>query len=125
LILSGVGVKASSTGVYINLIESHKQIWVQEHCLAIPAMTIFTGAVVFFKGNAKDKCLFILFGLVGIFLLNTLRLMSVSIAYIYLSPYMFVVHHSFVYVIITYGFIFFMITKWMDRTIIKANSNPQ
>ncbi len=115
-LLSLFGLLAKGDGINVDLLVSHKQIWVQEHCLAIPAMVVFTGAILSFKGKFKSKIRFILLGLVGIFFINLMRLMFVSVAWVYLSAYFFNLHHTFIYAAATYGFIFLMIVCWVKRT---------
>jgi exosortase/archaeosortase family protein len=119
-ILSVFGMYASADGININLLASHRQIWVQDHCVAIPVMVIFIGSVIFFKGEWRDKVKFLAVGLAGIFCINIIRLIFVCIAWVYLTPYFFNLHHSFIYVVATYGFVFFMITRWMNHIIAKS-----
>ena len=114
-ILSLFGMYTSVDGININLLAYNKQIWVLEHCLAIPAMVVFTGTVVFFKGSIRDKVWFIPLGLVGIITLNLLRLTMVSVAWVHLTPYFFYFHHTFIYAIGTYAFILFLLVWWMKR----------
>ena len=116
-ILSLGGMSTNADGININLLASNKQIWVEEHCLAIPAMVVFTGTVLAFKGSPKDKAWFIPVGLVGIIVINIIRLIFVSLAWVYLTPYFFNLHHSLIYAVITYGFIFLMLRWWMKRQI--------
>ena len=122
-ILSFFGMAASADGININLLETHRQVWVQDHCLAIPAIVVFVGSVIFFKGKAKDKLLFILTGLLGIILINLIRIIFVAVAFAKLTSLFFNLNHSLIYVIVTYGFIFYMIARWMNRTIDKTESN--
>lgn len=110
-------MSTNADGININLLASNKQIWVEEHCLAIPAMVVFTGTVLAFKGSPKDKAWFIPVGLVGIIVINIIRLIFVSLAWVYLTPYFFNLHHSLIYAVITYGFIFLMLRWWMKRQI--------
>ena len=118
-VLSILGMKVSAVGININLLVSNKQVWVQEHCLAIPAMIVLISAVVFFKGSFKEKAPFLLIGLLGIAFINIVRLVFLSLAWVYLSASFFKINHSLIYVVAMYGFIFFMIVKWMNRTIEK------
>lgn len=120
LVLSFFGMKASAAGININLLTSNKQIWVQEHCLAIPAMVVFCGGVIFFRGSFRPKASFLVSGLAGIILINILRLVFLSLAWVYLKPYFFKINHSLIYVLAMYGFIFYMLVKWMDRSIVKS-----
>jgi exosortase/archaeosortase family protein len=122
-ILSLFGMKASSNGINIDLLESNRRVWVQDHCLAIPAIVVFIGSVVFFKGTAKDKLRFILIGLMGIILINMIRIIFVAVAFANFTDFYFNLNHSLIYVVITYGFIFYMIARWMNRTIEKTESN--
>lgn len=122
-ILSSFGMAASADGININLLETHRQVWVQDHCLAIPAIVVFVGSVIFFKGSVKDKLRFIIIGLIGIIIINTVRLIFVAVAFAKLTELFFNLNHSLIYVIVTYGFIFYMIARWMNRTIEKVDGN--
>jgi len=122
-ILSLFGMKASADGININLLASHKQVWVQDHCLAIPAIVVFIGSVVFFKGTAKDKLRFILTGLIGIIFINMIRIIFVAVAFVNFTEFYFNLNHSLIYLVVTYGFIFYMIARWMNRTIDKTENS--
>jgi len=122
-ILSLFGMRSNSSGININMLVSNKQVWVQEHCLAIPAMIVFTGAVIFFAGEWKDKMIFIVTGLTGIVLINLLRLVFLSLAWVYLPSYFFKINHSLIYVVAMYGFIFYMVVRWMNRILPKQPVN--
>lgn len=106
---------AKGIDIYISSVSITKVVWVQEHCLAIPAMVIFTATVALFKGKVKDKVWFIPLGLLGIVMINLMRLFFLSLAWLYLSPYFFKMHHSYIYVILTYGFIFLLLRWWIIR----------
>ncbi|MBL7800348.1 MAG: archaeosortase/exosortase family protein [Chitinophagales bacterium] len=110
------GQKAYSSGINIYLAQQ-KEIWVQEHCLAIPAKVIFVGSILSFHGKWKDKFLFIVIGLMGIILINIARLIFVSLAWLYFPLYFFDMNHSLIYAVLAYGFIFFMIRWWIKRQI--------
>ena len=122
LLLSSLGMNVSATGIAVDLINSRNVVLVQDHCLAIPAMVIFVGSVVFFRGTYRDKLPFLLIGLAGIVLINALRLVFVALALIYLPPFYFVINHSYAYVFLTYSFIFFMITRWMDMVTARTDT---
>lgn len=116
---------AFADGININLTEYNKQIWVQEHCLAIPAMVVFTGTVLLVKSPPAQKLWFIPLGLGGIVLINTLRLVFVSLAWVHLSGHFFNLHHSFIYTVVTYSFIFFMLAWWINRNTAVAPATQQ
>lgn len=115
-ILSAVGIPAFHRDYAIILIPSGKQVRVAEHCLAIPAMVIFTAAVLIFRGKFLSKILFIPVGIAGIVIINICRLLLVSYAFLNYGPFFFMLHHSIIYVVLTYGFIFYMMKKWIDHT---------
>jgi len=115
-ILSFFGMASTADGININLLKSGRQIWVKNHCLAIPASIVFLGSVIFFKGQWQEKIGFITLGMLGIILINLLRLVFTCIAWVYLSERYFELNHSFIYVVITYGFIFAMIAWWINRS---------
>jgi exosortase/archaeosortase family protein len=115
-ILTIGGLKATASSININLVASNKQVWVQEHCLAIPAIVVFCGAILLFKGRWSEKAMFLAIGLSGIICINLLRLILVSVAFVQFSPHIFRLMHSYVYAIVTYAFIFGLVAWWMNRT---------
>ena len=110
---------AHSDGISIcfNSGTNYRVVLVQEHCLAIPAMVIFTATVLFFPGSWKKKAWFWPIGLFGIVMINVVRIVLVCLAWMHLTPYFFNLHHSVIYVVLTYGFIFLMMRWWMDYII--------
>lgn len=114
-LLQVAGLQNKVSGIDILMTESNRMVMVQEHCLAIPAMVVFTGSIVFFNGSFRSKLRFITAGILGIVLINVLRLAFVCWAWVYLSASFFNLHHSLIYTTITYGFIFLMIKYWIDR----------
>ena len=113
--LKGLGVDVSVTGITISLVKSGRDLWVQEHCLAIPAVVVFTGTVIVLNGTPKDKAWFMPLGIAGIVFINIIRLVFVALAWNYLSPYYFKMHHTIIYACVTYGFIFLIIRWWILR----------
>ncbi|MBS1686797.1 MAG: hypothetical protein JSS76_18815 [Bacteroidetes bacterium] len=101
--------------IYITAGPTMKVVMVQDHCLAIPAMVIFAATVIFFKGTWTDKLWFIPVGLLGVALINLVRLVFVCLTFLYASDYYFRINHSFVYVALCYSFIFAMLAWWIRR----------
>lgn len=116
-VLSAGGLASVAEGININLLASNRQIYVQEHCLAIPAMVLFTGVVFCFAGGLATKLRFIALGLTGIVLINILRLVFVSIAWVYCSERFFEINHSYIYVFVTYSFIFAMLAYYIKKAV--------
>jgi len=100
--------------------KSHNIILVEEHCLAFPAMVLFTGSILFFKGDWKAKLWFIPMGLIAIVVINLLRLILLCITFEHFSRQYFEINHSYIYVALTYGLIMLLIIWWMDKFISGA-----
>lgn len=114
-ILNLFGEQTYQWDFYVIYAQSGRNIRVEEHCLAIPAMVIFTGSILLFRGEAKHKLWFIPLGLFGIFLINLLRLIFLSVTFEHFSKEFFEINHQFIYVAITYGLIMGMIAWWMKK----------
>ena len=91
-------------------------IWIAEHCLAIPAMVVFSFSILIYKGAIKDKAWFIPLGLFFIFCINLLRLVSLAILKYNLPETRFQFYHRYVFVALTYGAILGLVIWWMERT---------
>lgn len=114
-ILNIFGEETRHWDFYIIYVQSGRNIRVEEHCLAIPAMVIFTGSILLFRGDWKHKLWFIPLGLGGIFIINLLRLIFLSVTFEHFSSDFFEINHTVIYVIITYSLIMFMIAWWMKK----------
>jgi exosortase/archaeosortase family protein len=90
-------------------------MWVTEHCLAIPAMVIFSAIIFAFPGNPKAKLWFIPLGVFLIFLINIVRLVFLCLVYVHYPFHIFNFFHKYVYVLITYGLIFLLIVYWIRK----------
>lgn len=104
-----------SSGIKVIYTMSNKHIRVEDHCLAIPAMVVFTFSIILFSGPWKHKLWFIPLGLFGIFIINLIRLMFVCYAFENFSQRFYDINHSLVYVVITYSLIMAMIIWWMKK----------
>lgn len=104
----------SVEGISIVYNATIRKVRVEEHCLAIPAMIIFTFTIAFFSGRWQNKLWFIPLGLAAIVLINEIRLIFVCVAFEHFSTTLFKLNHSLIYVVITYSFIFMMIAWWMN-----------
>ncbi|MBS1619859.1 MAG: exosortase/archaeosortase family protein [Bacteroidetes bacterium] len=106
---------ARGIGIYMTAGQTIKGVLVQDHCLAIPSMVVFTATIIFFRGPLRDKVWFIPLGLLGIVAINTARLAMVCLAFLYNSPYYFEINHSVFGLILLYGFVFMMLAWWIRR----------
>ena len=111
-----LGYPAYSTGMYIFIDQTH-MTFVAEHCLAIPAMFVFTFSILLFPGKWKDKAWFIPLGLLFIFCLNLFRIFSLCAIMVHVDEITFQVYHRFVFLGITYASILAMLFWWMNKAI--------
>jgi exosortase/archaeosortase family protein len=95
--------------------KSHKTVAVVEHCLAIPASIMFAALIYFAPGTWLNKLWFIISGVLIIFCINLIRLVLLCLAFEYLPASVFMIHHSLIYVIATYGLIMLMIFLWFKK----------
>jgi exosortase/archaeosortase family protein len=108
-----------STDVFIMpriiMIKGTQGIYIANHCLAIPPMVIFTGFIIAYGGQLLKMLVFIPLGLLGIFLINTLRICLLALSNVYMNEYYYHLAHSYVYLTLTYGLIFIMLIWWMKH----------
>lgn len=97
------------------ILAGSKGIYVADLCLAIPAMVIFTAFIIIYSGKAIHKLWFIPAGLLGIFLINALRIASLAYIQRFSTVEVFNFTHNYAYVFFVYSFIFLMIKLWMDK----------
>jgi len=114
-ILNVFGENTVPTGNAVLFPGFNKIIYVESHCLAIPATIIFIVSIISFKGDWFNKLWFIPMGVVLIILINLLRLIFLCYTFAHFSRPVFDINHSLVYVVVTYTLIFLMIAWWMRR----------
>ena len=122
-LLSFFGISSSSIANKIFLLESLKEIRVTEHCLGIPAMLFDTESVLVDKASLKDKLWFVTLGLLGIICINYFRIFFLCLAWLYFSQQFYDLHHSVIWVVITYSFIFMMVVWWINRSVKQSIDN--
>ena len=119
-VLNAFGEQTFHQGIRVIYLQSRNNIRVEEHCLAIPAIVVFAGSILFFTGSWKNKLWFIPLGIFAVFVINTIRLILLSYTFEHFSSTFFDINHSFVYVIITYSLIMLLIVWWMKKFSISA-----
>lgn len=90
-------------------------IYVANHCLGIPAMFVFTLIIIAFGGSIKNKLWYIPVGIVGILSINCMRIVGLVVLMKKSSPLFWELNHKYTMLLLTYGFIFWMIKVWMDK----------
>jgi len=125
-ILTLIGQHNTVSGIHIDFVHPER-IWdmrVEEQCLAIPAMIIFTGAIAAFPGPVKSKLWFIPLGLFLIFCLNIFRIVLLSIIFVHYPMDTYTFYHKYVYVVITYTLIVLMTIFWIRKYGGRTGANP-
>lgn len=112
--LKNIGEQTVAMGNIIFFPVTNVRISVEEHCLAIPAMYIFTCSILIFSGNWKNKLWFIPAGVLGVALINISRMVLLAFIYAHFPTKYFMFHHSFSFVVITYSLILVMVFIWMN-----------
>ncbi len=111
--LRNIGEQTSALGNVIFFPLSNAKIIVEEHCLAIPAMYIFTFSILIFSGSWKNKLWFIPLGVLGVALINISRMVLLAFIYAHYPTKYFLFHHSYSFVLITYSLILGLVFIWM------------
>ncbi len=89
--------------------------YVLEHCLAIPATLIFGAFIAVYRGPWKHKLWFIPLGMLGVQLINLLRLFLLALLMKHASPAYYDFNHSVTALIFEYGLVFLLVVIWMRR----------
>jgi len=85
-----------------------------EGCNALSVIILFLAFIIAFKGKLKTTILFILFGIVVIYVANIIRIALLSIG-IYHYPEYTTVLHSVIFPAIIYGLVFLLWMIWVNK----------
>lgn len=85
-----------------------------EGCNAVSVMILFVSFVAAFSGKLSKTLLFILFGIVTIYILNVLRIAWLIILLFYF-PEKSNLLHEIVFPLIIYGYVFLLWIFWINR----------
>lgn len=122
-LLNALGQQTIHNGIDVVFTKIGKTILIQEHCLAMPAMVLFTACILLFTGSWRNKIWFVPLGLLFIIGINIVRLILVCLTFVNMSIKTFHLYHSIIYVAITYTLILLMIYWWMKK-FATAGSSP-
>lgn len=87
-------------------------IYVGNHCIGISAKFIFVAVILSLKGKWIDKIWFIGLGILLILLINTIRIVLLTMQHTEGSFIMFDLNHRYTFVLIVYAIIFGLIMIW-------------
>ncbi|KAF2327073.1 exosortase family protein XrtF [Flavobacterium nitrogenifigens] len=87
---------------------------ITEGCNAVSVMILFVAFVAAFSGNLKKTLLFIMFGVVSIYILNVIRI-SLLIVLVYHFPQYSHFLHGTLFPLMIYGYVFILWIFWINR----------
>ncbi|OIQ21952.1 exosortase family protein XrtF [Lacinutrix sp. MedPE-SW] len=85
-----------------------------EGCNALSVIILFVAFIVAFKGKLKTTVLYILFGILIIYIINIIRIALLSIG-IYHYPEYTTILHSVIFPTIIYGLVFLLWMLWVNK----------
>jgi exosortase family protein XrtF len=89
-------------------------ITVSEGCNGVSVMITFFASILSFRGAAKSKVLFLSIGLLGVFLLNVLRVSSLF--YVALNHHQwFSFLHEYAFTALIYTLVFLLFIFWINK----------
>jgi exosortase family protein XrtF len=89
-------------------------LWIGDPCNGVTLFALFTAFLLAFPGPWKHKLWYIPTGILGIFLVNVLRITGLCMIVRY-KPSLLEVNHDYVFKIIVYGFIFWLWIIWVNK----------
>lgn len=90
-------------------------IFIRNFCLGIDTMFLLTALIISYPGKWLDRLWFIPLGVLGIHIINIIRITGLCLSWIYFPDQSFIDHHD-VYNVIAMIFIFGMFTIWVKRS---------
>ena len=87
---------------------------ITEGCNAVSVMILFVSFVAAFSGNLKKTLLFIILGLISIYILNVIRI-SLLIVLSYNFPQYGRFLHNIFFPLMIYGYVFILWIFWINR----------
>lgn len=115
LFTDGSGIEESTTHPYIKLIYNQQYVArIVEGCNAISVIILFISFVAAFSGKLKTTLLFIFAGSLLIYVLNVLRIATLS-ALIFYFPEQESFFHGVVFPLYIYGVVFILWLIWVNK----------
>lgn len=97
-------------------IDGTNGLWIGDPCNGLTLFALFTGFVIAFPGPWKKKIWFIPIGIISIHLINSLRVVALSlIVYYFPDPEVLDFNHTYTFTILVYGFVLFLWNIWANK----------
>jgi exosortase/archaeosortase family protein len=95
-------------------------VWIAPSCDGLQVMAVFGIFITVFPGKAISKLWFIPLGLILLFLMNVVRIVSlVLIAKI--NPHWLQFNHDYTFMVVVYGLVFFLWYWWIQISNFRNN----
>lgn len=95
-------------------LNGHFLALIAEGCNAVSVMILFVSFVAAFSGKLKQTVLFILFGVLSIYILNIIRIALLTVLLFYFPEQNHLLH-GVVFPLIIYGYVFVLWIFWINR----------
>ena len=102
-------------------IDQQPSVLVADACNGLELFALYIGFLLAFPGHIRSKLIFIVFGVILIFVVNILREMALALNYNFFQE-TFEINHKYTYAFIVYILIFFIWRFWLKRYSILAPS---
>src|ERR1043165_5797745 len=100
-------------------IDGASGLWIGDNCNGIILFSLFSWFIIAYRGRVKCKLIFIPAGIIGIQLLNVMRVVVLAILDTHSRAWT-EFNHTYTFTILIYGFIFWMWMIWVNRFAEKA-----
>lgn len=129
LILRGMGYELlpsppEDVGIRTIGIDGTHGLWIGDPCNGLTLFALFSIFVIAYPGPIRKKAWFIPLGMIGIHLINALRVVALSIIVTYDYAYL-DFNHTYTFSIIVYGFVFFLWYVWAGKLAAKKKGDSK
>ncbi|MEO6902808.1 MAG: archaeosortase/exosortase family protein [Bacteroidia bacterium] len=89
-------------------------LWIGDNCNGIALFALFAGFIAAYNGKFNHKVIYIILGIIGIELLNVLRVVILAILDTYSRTWT-EFNHTYTFTFIIYAFIFLLWMLWVNK----------
>lgn len=98
----------------IDMFDLEFNIFVRNYCLGVDMIYCFTALILSFPGKWKERLWFIPLGIIGIHVINIIRVVALCFSWLKWGTDGPIDHHD-VYNVVAVSFIFLMFVQWVNR----------
>jgi exosortase family protein XrtF len=95
-------------------IDGSNGVWIGGPCNGITLMFLFAIFIIAYPGNLKSKLWYLPLGILLVFCLNLLRIMSLSLISLYNPAYL-NFNHTYTFTFLAYSFVFGLWMLWVNK----------